>query len=386
MFASTTRVRRNPVGFGLVVLSAAMVMAVEACKKVEADPAAGIPQPAKVTTAFEAEEFSVDHPDQYPLTAAVEHRAASQLAVTGTVNPDIDRTVPVISLASGRIVGIFARLGDQVKKGQLLLRLRSDDISGAFATYRMALSDETLAKAQWDRAQDLEKHGAIAVADLEVAKDSEEKAKVAMDTAAEHLRLMGSDVDHPTGMVDITAPVSGVITDQEVTNAAGVQSLGTSPFTISDLSTVWVVCDVYENDLGSVHVGDPADITLNAYPNRVFKGRVSNILPILDPSIRTGKVRIEVGNPGLMKVGMFVTATFRGQTEQTNISVPATAILHLHDRDWVYVPAPGNKFRRVMVVGGDPLPGNMQEVLSGISVGQQVVINPLPLQNTIDTQ
>jgi cobalt-zinc-cadmium efflux system membrane fusion protein len=386
MFASTTRVRRNPVGFGLVVLSAAMVMAVEACKKVEADPAAGIPQPAKVTTAFEAEQFSVDHPDQYPLTAAVEHRAASQLAVTGTVNPDIDRTVPVISLASGRIVGIFARLGDQVKKGQLLLRLRSDDISGAFANYQMALSDETLAKAQWDRAQDLEKHGAIAVADLEVAKDSEEKAKVAMDTAAEHLRLMGSDVDHPTGMVDITAPVSGVITDQEVTNAAGVQSLGTSPFTISDLSTVWVVCDVYENDLGSVHVGDPADITLNAYPNRVFKGRVSNILPILDPSIRTGKVRIEVGNPGLMKVGMFVTATFRGQTEQTNISVPATAILHLHDRDWVYVPAPGNKFRRVMVVGGDPLPGNMQEVLSGISVGQQVVINPLPLQNTIDTQ
>jgi cobalt-zinc-cadmium efflux system membrane fusion protein len=362
------------------------LIAIGACKKVEADPAAGVPAPTKVTTAYQAEEFSVDRPDQYPTTAAVEHRAASLLAVTGSVNPDIDRTVPVISLASGRIVGIFARLGDQVKKGQLLLRLRSDDISGAFANYQMAVSDETLAKAQWERAQDLLKHGAIATADLEVAKDTEEKAKVAMDTAAEHLRLLGSSVDHPSGMVDITAPVSGVITDQEVTNAGGVQSLGTSPFTISDLSTVWVVCDVYENDLPNVHVGDPADITLNAYPDRVFKGKVSNILPILDPSIRTGKVRIEVANPGMMKVGMFVTAAFMGQTEQKNASVPASAILHLHDRDWVYVPAPGNKFRRIMVVGGDPLPGGMQEIISGISVGQQVVTNPLPLQNTIDAQ
>jgi cobalt-zinc-cadmium efflux system membrane fusion protein len=207
-----------------------------------------------------------------------------------------------------------------------------------------------------------------------------------MDTAAEHLRLLGSDTDHPSGMVDITAPVAGVITDQEVTNAAGIQSLGTAPFTISDLSTVWVVCDVYENDLATVHVDDLADVTLNAFPGRVFKGKVSNILPILDPNIRTGKVRIEVANPGMMKVGMFVTATFKGRTEQAYVAVPASAILHLHDRDWVYVPVTEKRFRRVMVVGGDLLPDKMQEIRSGISVGQQVVTNPLVLQNTIDTQ
>src|SRR5580693_7874696 len=178
----------------LALLAMVSLIALGACKKVEADPAAGAPPQAKITTAFQAEEFSVDRPEQYPLTAAIEHRATMQLAVTGMVNPDIDRTVPVISLASGRIVGIFARLGDQVKKGQLLLRLRSDDISGAYANYQMAVSDETLAKAQWDRAQDLIKHGAIATSDLELAKDAEEKAKVTMDTAAEHLRLMGSDV------------------------------------------------------------------------------------------------------------------------------------------------------------------------------------------------
>jgi cobalt-zinc-cadmium efflux system membrane fusion protein len=363
-----------------------LLLAAVGCKKGDDDPSAGAPPATKVVTAFEAQEFTVDHPEQFPLTAAVANHGYAKLSVTGTVNPDVDRTVPVISLASGRIVGIFARLGDTVKKGQLLLRLRSDDISGAFANYQMAVSDENLAKAQWDRAQDLLKHGAIAQADYEVAKDTEEKAKVTMDTAAEHLRLIGSDVDHPSGMVDITAPVSGVITDQEVTNAAGVQSLGTSPFTISDLSTVWVVCDVYENDLGSVHVGDPAAITLNAYPDRVLKGTVSNILPILDPSIRTGKVRIEVSNPGMMKVGMFVTATFQGRKEQVTAAVPATAILHLHDREWVYVPTPGNKFRRVMVVGGDQLPGDMQEITSGIPVGQQVVTNPLVLQNIIDNQ
>ena len=203
----------------------------------------------------------------------MEHRATAQLAVTGTVNPDIDRTVPVISLASGRIVGLFARLGDAVKKGQLLLRLRSDDISGAFANYQSNVADEVLAKAQLERMELLYAKGAYALNDLQMAKDTETKAKIAVDTAAEHLRLLGSDVDHPTGMVDITAPVSGVITDQEVTNAAGVQSLGTSPFTISDLSTVWIVCDVYENDLANVHVGDPADITLNAYPRPRAEGQ-----------------------------------------------------------------------------------------------------------------
>jgi cobalt-zinc-cadmium efflux system membrane fusion protein len=386
MSASATRVHRGISRLSLVVLSTALLIASGACKRGEADPAAGVPPPAKVSTAYQAEEFSVDRPDQYPVTAAVEHRATAQLAVTGTVNPDIDRTVPVISLASGRIVGLFARLGDEVKKGQLLLRLRSDDISGAYANYQSNVADEVLAKAQLERMELLYAKGAYALNDLQMAQDTETKAKIAVDTAAEHLRLLGSDVNHPTGMVDITAPVSGIITDQEVTNAAGVQSLGTSPFTISDLSTVWIVCDVYENDLANVHAGDPADISLNAYPDRVLKGKVSNILPILDPTIRTGKVRIEVANPGMMKVGMFVTATFHGMTEQTVAAVPSSAILHLHDRDWVYVPAPGQKFRRVMVVGGDLLPGNMQEILSGISVGQQVVINPLPLQNTIDNQ
>ncbi|MGD0940418.1 MAG: efflux RND transporter periplasmic adaptor subunit [Terracidiphilus sp.] len=373
-------------GLILPLIAMAASLAICGCKseKVSADSEA--PPPTKVVQDFDANLFSVDHPDNFPLVAVVEHRAPTRLAVTGTINPDIARTVPVISLASGRIVGIYARLGDRVKKGQLLLKVRSDDISGGFSTYQMAVADETLARAQNERSQDLYKHGAIALNDLQVAQDTEDKAKVAVDTSAEHLRLLGSSTDHPSGIVNITAPISGVITDQEVTNAAGVQSLGTSPFTISDLSTVWIVCDVYENDLPSVHTGDPAEITLNAYPGTVLKGKVSNILAILDPNLRTGKVRIEVPNPGIMRVGMFVTATFRGQKDEVDAAVPASAILHLHDRDWVYVPSPGEKFRRVGVVGGDALPNGMQEIKSGIQAGQQVVTNPLALQNEIDNK
>jgi len=155
--------------------------------------------------------------------------------------------------------------------------------------------------------------------------------------------------------------------------------------TIADLSRVWVVCDVYENDLPTVRLGDPADIRLNAYPDMVLKGTVSNIGATMDPNIRTAKVRIEVRNPGMMRISMFVTAAFHGQKQETHTVVPASAILHMHDRDFVYVPAPGNKFRRVEVVSGDVLPNDtsLQEIKSGLQPGQQVVTNSLVLDHVL---
>jgi cobalt-zinc-cadmium efflux system membrane fusion protein len=198
--------------------------------------------------------------------------------------------------------------------------------------------------------------------------------------------LLGSTVDHPSGIVDILAPVSGIITDQQVTNAAGVQNLGTNPFTISDLSYVWIVCDVYENDIPNVKIGDTADLRLNALPELILKATVSNILPILDPNIRTAKVRIEVRNPGVLRLGMFATATFQSAKKEAHTLVPSLSILRLHDRDWAYVPAPQNKFHRVQIVAGDSLRNDMQEVKAGLKPGQQVVRNPLALQNEIDNQ
>jgi len=345
----------------------------------------GAPPPAQVEHEGDVDHFKVDHPEQFPIATAASHAAAPELKVTGVVNPDVSRNVPVVSLASGRVVEIHARLGDTVAKGQLLLRIQSNDISSAFADYRHALADEKLATSQLDRAKILYERGAIALKDLEVAEDTQAKAKVDIETTREHLRVLGADLNNPSALVDVIAPVSGVITEQNVTAAAGVKTLDNSPnlFTISDLSEVWIVCDVYENQLPNVHVGESADIRLNAYPNMVLKGRVDNIGPILDPNIRTAKVRIQVPNPGVLRIGMFVTATFRGQAREVRAVVPAPAILHLHDRDWVYVPAGDRQFRRVEVVGGEMLPGDMQEVISGIRPGQRVVSNALVLENTL---
>jgi cobalt-zinc-cadmium efflux system membrane fusion protein len=368
---------------GLLLAFVPALLLLDGCGNAQANTTAEAPPAAKVVSGFDVNMFSVEHPEQFPVATASSEAAAPELVVTGTVNPDISRNVPVISLASGRVVAIHARLGDTVRKGQLLLTVRSDDISGAFSNYRKALADEVLSHTQLERAKDLHSHGATSLNDLQVAQDTEDKAKVDVETMAEHLRLLGTDPDHPNNMVDIFAPVSGVITDQQVTMAAGVQSLATNPFTISDLSSVWIVCDVYENDLPNVRMGDIAEVRLNAYPDRVLRGSVSNIGTILDPNIRTAKVRIEVANPGTMRMGMFVTATFRGRTKELHTVLPAAAILHLHDRDWVYVPAPDKKFRRVEVASGDLLPDNLQEIKSGIAPGQQVVANAVVLDHTI---
>ncbi len=352
-----------------------------------ADPATSAPPPTVVEHEGDGGALHVEHPERFPLVPATRRDATPELSVTGVVNPDVSRAVPVVSLASGRVVDIHARLGDTVRAGQLLLRINSSDVSSAFSDYRKARADQALARTQLERAAALFDRGAIARKDLEVAQDTADKATVDVETAVERLRVLGVDAAHsPTSVVDVVAPVSGVITEQNVTNAAGVKTLDNSPnlFTISDLSHVWIVCDVYENDLPTVRVDDSADIRLAAYPDRTLTGRIGNIAPILDPNIRTAKVRIEVANPGLMRVGMFVTAIFHGQTKETRAVVPATAILHLHDRDWVYVGAEGAGFIRKEVVSGQKRPGDLQEVLSGLRPGERVVSNALVFQNTIE--
>jgi cobalt-zinc-cadmium efflux system membrane fusion protein len=179
-----------------------------------------------------------------------------------------------------------------------------------------------------------------------------------------------------------------VITEQQVTAAAGTQGLASpNAFTISDLSHVWILCDVYENDLPFVRLGEYADIHLTAYPDQVLRGRIGNIGPILDPNLRTAKVRLEVQNPGMLRLGMFATATFYGPKKEAHATVPATAVLHLHDRNWVYTPVEHGRFQRLEVVTGKMLPASgseQQEILSGLSPGQQVVANALDLQATVE--
>jgi cobalt-zinc-cadmium efflux system membrane fusion protein len=350
----------------------------------KSDPKAEAPPPAEVEHVQNAGLFKVDDPSKFPLATAGERDEAPELNVTGVVSADVSRQIPVISLASGRVLEIHARLGDTVTKGQLLMKVQSADIAGAYSDHEQALADETLARAQLDRSKILYEKGAIAQKDLEVAQDTEIKAQVTVKTTLDHLRVLGADPDHPSAIVEVRAPVSGVITDQQVTAAAGVQGLASpNPFTISDLSSIWILCDVYENNLSQVHLDEYADVRLNAYPDQVFRGHIGNISPVLDSNLRTAKVRLEMRNPGTMRLGMFVTATFHGPHKEVRATVPAAAVLHLHDRDWVYVPAGSSQFRRLEVSGGKMLPGNMQEI-SGIQPGQKVVSNALVLQATVE--
>ena len=342
------------------------------------------PLPAEVERVRHDGLVTVDHPERFPVASGSSRSAPIELNVTGVVSSDVARNVPVVSVAAGRIVEIRARLGDSVVKGQLLMRVQSSDVAEAFSAYREAVADERLARAQLARAKILYDKGAVALKDLEVAQETEEKMDVAVDTAIQRLRVLGADKDNPTPIIEVVAPASGIITDQQVTTASGTQGLASpNAFTISDLSHVWVLCDVYENDLPLVRIGEYADIRLNAYPNIVMKGRISNIGAILEPNIRTAKVRIEMENSGLMRLGMFVQATFHG-SQQRDAVVPASAILHLHDRDWVYLSQGGGAFRRVEVHCGQIVPPGKQEVLSGLRAGDRVAADALLLNNSVE--
>ena len=363
----------------LIAFAAAFVLLIAACKgKQEGN---GAPPPAQVVHVADMNLITIDKNDvpRFPLVAAEQIESTPELSATGTVFPDVAREVPVISLANGRVVDIKTRLDDNVTKGQLLFRVQSQDVTNAFDAYLKAVNDEHLAGKAYIRAKDLFDHGAISEAMLEQAENAEGDAKADLAAADEQLRLLGVDKEHPTNIVDVHAPISGVIIGQNITNAAaaGVALSGSATaFTIADLTTVWILCDVYENDIPRIALGQQARIHINAYPDRVLTGRISDIGPVLDPSIRTAKVRIEVPNPGILKLGMFVTAAFTGKKKENFAAVPADAVLHLHDRDWVYEPAGDNQFRRVEVHAGDMAPGNRQVILSKIEQGRQTRFEP----------
>jgi membrane fusion protein, heavy metal efflux system len=366
-----------------LVLATALSFFLSACKS--KDQGDGSPPPAQVIQVADMNLITIDSNDvaKFPLVPAGQIDSATELTATGTVFPDIAREIPVISLANGRVVDIKARLDDNVKKGQLLLKVQSPDITNAFDTYLKAANDEHTTNLAYQRADDLFNHGAISKAMLEQAEGTEKDAKADLTAAEEQLQTLGVDKNHPSSVVNVYAPISGVIVAQNVTqsSAAGISLSGSATaFTIADLSTVWIICDVYENDIPKLQLGQEARIKLNSYPDRPLSGRVSDIGPILDPSLRTAKVRIEVANPGFLKLGMFATATFTSKTKEMHAVVPADAVLHLHDRDWVYLPAGGNHFKRTEVHAGKMLDGNRQEILSGIQPGQQVVSNALMLE------
>lgn len=345
------------------------------------------PSEVRVEAAADPSVISITDPLRTPLVTVSSRRFFGELKVNAVVAPDVNRTVPVLSLSGGRVLEIRAKLGDEVKKGQILVRIASNDISQAFSDYQKFKANETLSRRQLERAQELYAKGAIAQKDLETAEDAQQKAKVDLATAAERLRVLGADINHPSAVLEVRAPISGTVVEQNISPGTGVRSLDVSPslFTVADLSRVWILCDVYENNLNEVHLGDSAEVRLTAYPDKVLKVRVSNIGRVLDPATRTAKVRLEIENRGsILRPGMFATVSFRSQRGEDHAVVPSSAIVRLHDKDWVFVALEGNKFRRTEVRVGVLATDGQQAILGGLKVGDRVVANALEFSNGVD--
>jgi cobalt-zinc-cadmium efflux system membrane fusion protein len=295
--------------------------------------------------------------------------------------------VPVNALGSGRVVELRATLGDQVRRGQTLVTINSPDVAAAQAERLRAAADEDLARKQLDRARVLFEHGSIARKDLEAAEDAEQKAQIDLHATEERVRMLGGDPAHAASLIELRAPIDGTIVEQNVTPSAGVKSPDNAPnlFTIADLSRVWVLCDVYENELSEAQVGHLARIRLNAYPDRVFIGHIGNVSRVLDPSTRTAKVRIELDNSsGAMRPGMFASGELESPTPRERLVLPTTAIVQVHDANWVFIRIGAAAFRRVPVqTAGEAQPGE-QIVTAGVAAGEQVVRNALQFMQTVE--
>ncbi len=360
-----------------------LLCATTACSRPQAR-STDAPPVAVVDEASDVNVVTVPHPEQFPTVSVAVREVHPELHVNGVVAPDVSRTVPVNALTGGRVIDVKVRLGDTVTKGQILLTMTSPDVAQVRADVAKFRADAVLARHSLERARMLSEHEALAAKDLEAAANANEKAQADLKGAEERLRMLAGDADRTSPTFDVHAPVSGVITEQNVTGSAGVKSLENAPnlFTIADLSRVWILCDVYENEIGQVRLGDTATVRLNAFPDRSLAARVSNISRVLDPNTRTAKVRLELNNPeGLLRPGMFATIVFSAQRTEARAVVPASAVLRLHDRDWVFVPDAAQRFRRVEIHAGAVASDGLQTVLDGVNAGERVVANALQLSN-----
>ncbi len=344
------------------------------------------PAPTKSEATLDPGVFDVQNPERFKLDKVQTRSLPTELTANGSVTPDVARTIHVTSMGSGRVAEIRAHLGDYVHKGQVLLVVSSPDSAQANSDYRKAVADELLSNKALERAQLLLSHGALAEKDLQIAEDTEAKAKVDVETSAERVRILGGDPSHPSPLIEVRAPISGAIVEQNVAGSEGVKSLDNTPnlFTIADLTSVWVVCDVYENDIGDVHIGDGAEVHLNAFPDRAFHGKIVDISRVLDPATRSAKVRIVLANSdGALRPGMFATAKFRSTKLQDHTVVPATALMRLQDKDWIFRSEGGNRFRRVEVQAGGLTTDGMQEIRQGVNAGDSVVVNALEFSSAV---
>jgi cobalt-zinc-cadmium efflux system membrane fusion protein len=303
------------------------------------------------------------------------------LRLTGAVAYNSFKTTPVITQVSGPVARILVVPGQRVKQGEPMLYVASPDYSQLRTNYVKAKDAYALAQKAYARAQDLYQHHAIAEQNLEQAESAEVQASGDLTSAQAALKVMGvTDPDEvvkgsASYEIPLKAPIGGLVVEQDVSAGQLLQPGTTQCFMISDVSTVWVLVNVYQRDLPYVRVGDPVTIQTDSYPD-VFHGRISYVAASLDPNTRTLQARIETGNPGeKLKKDMYVVASVDAGKISNAIAVPDAAVLRdTENQPFVYVAQSSNQFGRRSVTLGESLNGQT-EVSSGLKAGDQVIGN-----------
>jgi membrane fusion protein, heavy metal efflux system len=303
------------------------------------------------------------------------------LRLTGAVAYNSFRTTPVITQVSGPVSRVVVVPGQKVTQGEPMLYVASPDYSQLRTNYLKAIAAYALAQKSNARAQDLYQHHAIAEQNVEQAQSAEVQASGDLIAAQAALKVMGvSDPDAlvkapPSFEVPVKAPIGGLVVEQDVSAGQLIQPGTTQCFMISDISTVWVVVNIYQKDLPYVRVGDQVTIQTDTYPE-AFHGRIAYVAASLDPSTRTLQARIETNNPGdKLKKDMYVVATVKAGTIQNAFALPDAAVLRdSENQPFVYAAASANQFGRRSVTLGESLNGQTQ-ITSGLKAGDRVIGN-----------
>jgi len=301
------------------------------------------------------------------------------LRLTGAVAYNAFNTTPVITQVGGPVSRILVVPGERVKVGQPLLQVSSPDYSLLYAAYLKARDTYRVTDKNYARAQDLYAHHAIAERDLLQAESDRIQAQADLNAALLGLKILGiakpEDLEKAPSSAEIPllAPIGGEIVERDVAPGQLLQAGVTQAFVISDMSSVWVLANVYQSDMAAVHVGDQVAVQTDSYPDK-FQGKISFISPALDPNTRTLQARIIVENPGeKLKNNMYVTATVNAGVEQNAIAVPDASVLRDDENQpFVYVATSSNQFGRRSVEIGQSQAGKTQ-ILKGLNPGDKVV-------------
>jgi cobalt-zinc-cadmium efflux system membrane fusion protein len=301
------------------------------------------------------------------------------LRLTGTVAYNAFNTTPVITQVGGPVTRILVVPGEHVKTGQPMLEVSSPDYSQLLGAYLKAADSFRLAQKNYSRAQELYQHHANAERDLEQAESDRNQAQADLNAAEQGMKILG--IKNPADLakapssaqIPVLAPISGQVVERLVSPGQVVQAGQTQAFTISDLSTVWVLANVYQTDLAVVQSGENVVVQTDAYPE-TFHGKISYVSPALDPNTRTLQARIVVDNPGeKLKRDMYCTVSVTAGSLSNVIVVPNSSVLRDdNNQPFVYIASGANQFGRRDVELGASQDGRIQ-VLKGISVGEKVV-------------